>query len=286
MGKNEIIRKRNTVYLKIIAATLAAFVISALPMLFLYAEDMLLFKLPHERTHASESKTISGDSIYLARALKTEYEKQFNYSYDPSTIEYYTDNPYTISQGQEIYGTDGYSFFMQQLEVLIKRGIIPGNSTQAIADMLTDERTSKYTYSNTGDGFISFSAYYTDQYGYQITLIGSVTLETKTGKITNLELYPEEPIDISGFDTGKAVSNYLDYLDVSIVDDWQLPQTYGSERPADYATAELYSESAHMVLTCDVSEMHVELSAQYMSAEQADYWKIYKEQSDEKAAAQ
>ena len=279
MNKNDIIKKRNAVHFKMIAATLAALVISALPMLFLYAEDMLLFKLPHERTYASESKTISGDSIYLARALKTEYEKKFNYSYDPGTIEYYTDNPYTVSQEQEIYGTDGYSFFMQQLETLIKREIIPQSSSEVIANMLTDKRTSKYTYSNTGDGFISFSAYYADDNGYQTTYIGAVTLETKTGKITSLQLYPEQPINISSFDAEKAVRNYIDYLDISIVDDWSSSQRGKSGQPDGYMSAELYSQNAHMMLNCEASDMHVNLGAQYMSDEQAEYWKIYLEQS-------
>lgn len=275
MRKNH--KRINSTHYKIVLASLAALVISALPMLFLYLEDLLIFKLPHERTYAVESKTISGDSMYLSRALKAEYEKQYNYNYDPGTLEYYTDSPYNLAQEQQIYGTEGNSFFMQQLSTLSDRSIIPKDASDALVNMNNDT-SSKYSYVNTGDGFIKFSAYYAAQEGYVIANVASVTLETKTGKITSLEIYPSDTFEVSGFDAQEAAQNYLTYLELSFVDDWVIPIQVQNEQRAGYASGALYSESAQMMLMCVASDSQIVVSAQYMSTDQMKYWQSYQTQ--------
>ena len=272
------LNNKNPALVVLLTGVIALF-LSALPILFLQLDDILLFSKVHPRTYEKNDVTVSGDDIYLARALvnqrKLQVEANQGYSFNETETNFYI-SPQLNSQNM-LWGEQGSTFFAKQIEIFIQNKILPQDYGEAVKNALAEPEVECY-YSTDTAGFLYFYAYASNEKLQMGNSFCSFTLESRTGKIVTLRAktlwsQKEDSPDLS------IAQNYITYLELDALSDWKQPKN------TPFAESAFYSADAQLLVYC-THEFKKENDMQSfaysvvpLEEKQLDFWKSYMQSS-------
>lgn len=267
--------------LVVLLTGLIALCLSALPILFLQLDDILLFSKVHPRTYEKNDIEVSGDDIYLARALtnqrKLQIEANNRYSFNEISNNFYVSSQLNPENMTLLWGEQGSAFFAQQVEIFIQNKILPQDYGNMVKNALAEPKVECY-YSTDTAGFLYFYAYASKEEFQMQNSFCSFTLESRTGKIVTLRAktlwsQKEDSPDLS------IAQNYITYLELDALSDWKQPKN------TPFAESAFYSADAQLLVYC-THEFKKENDMQSfaysvvpLEEKQLDFWKSYMQSS-------
>ena len=265
---------------------LIALCLSALPLLFLQFDDMLLFSTTHSRAYQNTNVAFSGDDIYLARALinqrKLQIEMASRYTLEQTEKNFYVSpnlNPESMTQ---LWGADGGRFFAKQIEALMLAKVLANDYGKAVQDLLMQQNTQCF-YSTDTAGFLFFNAYASEDATKMGDSFCSFTIESRTGKIVTMQIKMPRLQEQKAPDLA-TVQNYLAYLELDALSDWIQPEN------TPFAQSGLYSANAQLLAYCSqdtilkTDTQIIEYSLVPLEEKQIALWQKYMNSQEESMA--